>query len=155
MGVTRYALYSGSMAGLACVAALALAARCERRSAFQPINASSHWIYGETAASVARFDPRRTGLGVVTNVGACFFWAFPLSLWLTAGPPRHPLNLLCSASALSAFAAFFDYRVVPKRLRPGWELAISRRSIAAVFAAIAGGMAAGAWTAQKERFPAA
>ncbi|WP_274423174.1 hypothetical protein [Chelativorans sp. YIM 93263] len=155
MGMARYAFYSGSMAGIACVAALAIAARCEGRSAFQPMNATSHWIYGETAASVTRFDPRRTGVGVITNIAACFFWALPLSLWLKAGPRRHPLHLLSTASALSAFAAFFDYRVVPKRLRPGWERAISRRSIAAVFGAIAGGMAAGSWVAQRRRFPAA
>lgn len=151
MSMARYTLYSGSMAGLACLAALAIAARYEGRNVVQPINATSHWIYGETAATVARPDPRRTGLGVLTNIGASFFWAVPFSLWLKAGNPRHPLSLVCAASAISAFAAFFDYRVVPKRLRPGWERAVSWCSVWATFAAMGAGMALGGWAAQKRR----
>lgn len=106
MNALRYTLYSGGMAGLACLATLMIAGRSEGRGALRPINATSHWVYGETAASTTRPELRRTGLGLTTNVAAAIFWAIPFAAWLAGRPPRRPLRLLCEASILSAFAAF-------------------------------------------------
>jgi hypothetical protein len=45
---------------------------------------------------------------------------------------------------MSGIAATVDYGVAPKRITPGWELALSDRSMVAAFAALAVGLAAGA-----------
>src|SRR3954468_5619449 len=51
----------------------------------------------------------------------------------------------------SAFAAAFDYLVVPRRLSPGWELALSRKAMTGAFAAMALGLATGAAAARMRR----
>jgi hypothetical protein len=45
---------------------------------------------------------------------------------------------------MSAIAAIVDYGIVPKRLTPGWELSLSKKSMAGAFASLAIGLAAGA-----------
>ena len=51
---------------------------------------------------------------------------------------------------LAALAAATDYGATPKRFTPGWELALSRRGMAAVYAAMAAGLAAGVLATQGE-----
>ena len=68
----------------------------------------------------------------------------PFETWLAARPPRTTAGLLRDACARSAIAAAIDYGATPKRLTPGWELVLSKRSMAATYAAMALGLAAGA-----------
>jgi hypothetical protein len=49
---------------------------------------------------------------------------------------------------MSAIAAAIDYGATPKRLTPGWELVLSKRSMAATYGAMALGLAAGALVAR-------
>ena len=49
---------------------------------------------------------------------------------------------------MSAIAAVIYYGATPKRLTPGWELVLSKRSIAATYVAMAFGLAAGALVAR-------
>jgi hypothetical protein len=49
---------------------------------------------------------------------------------------------------MSAIAAAIDYGVTPKQLTPGWELVLSKRSMAATYGAMALGLAAGALLAR-------
>lgn len=151
MSMTRYALYSGAMAGLASLAAVTLAAKGEGKGALQPINATSHWLHGDEAGAVTRADLGHTGTGLFTHAASAMFWAVPFAVWLANRPPRSPSRLLCEASLLSVFAALFDYGVIHRRLTPGWELAVSKRSVASTFVAMAFGLALGAWVAQRER----
>jgi hypothetical protein len=76
------------------------------------------------------------------------FWAVPFEAWLAARPPRTTAGLLRDACAMSAIAAAIDYGVTPKRLTPGWELVLSKRSMVATFGAMALGLAAGALIAR-------
>lgn len=69
MNIARYALYSGTMAGLASLAVLMLAAKVEGKALPQPINATSHWIHGENihgenAGQVTRWNARHTATGL-------------------------------------------------------------------------------------------
>jgi hypothetical protein len=50
---------------------------------------------------------------------------------------------------MSAIAAVVDYGVAPKRLTPGWELVLNKRSIVAAYGALALGLAAGALLTQR------
>jgi hypothetical protein len=142
------ALVTGTVASIVSTAALALLARGEGKSAFQPTNATSHWLHGDSAASHREPDTAHTFIGYATHHASALFWAVPFEAWLAARPPRTAAGLLRDACAMTAIAAAIDYGVTPKRLTPGWELVLSKRSIAATFGAMALGLAAGALIAR-------
>lgn len=142
------ALISGTTASLVSTAALSLLARTEGKSAYQATNATSHWLHGDAAASHAEADVAHTALGYGTHHASAVFWALPFQMWLAARPPRSRLELLRAASAVAAIAAVVDYVVVPRRVTPGWELVLSRRSMVATYGATAIGLAAGALLAR-------
>jgi hypothetical protein len=142
------ALVTGTAASIVSTAALALLAQGEGKSAFQPTNATSHWLHGNGAASHREADAVHTLIGYATHHASALFWAVPFEAWLAARPPRTTAGLLRDACAMSAIAAAIDYGVMPKRLTPGWELVLSKRSIAATFGAMALGLAAGALVAR-------
>lgn len=137
------AAVSGTIVSFATTAALALLARREGKGALQPTNATSHWLYGEQAASVRRGDVAHTLVGYGTHHASSMFWAFLFELWLASRPPRPSLLIFRDALAAAAIAAATDYGFVPKRLTPGWETVLPKRSIAATFAVMAVGLAMG------------
>jgi hypothetical protein len=138
------ALVTGTAASIVSTAALALLAQREGKSAFQPMNATSHWLHGDRAALHREPDAAHTLIGYTTHRASAVFWAVPFEAWLTARPPRTSIGLLRDACAMSVIAAAIDYGVTPKRLTPSWELVLSKRSMAATYGAMALGFAAGA-----------
>ena len=142
------ALVAGTAASVVSTTALALLARGEGKSAFQPTNATSHWLHGDHAASYREADAVHTLIGYATHHVSALFWAVPFAAWLAARPPRTVAGLMGDACAMSAIAAAIDYCATPKRLTPGWELVLSRRSIAVAYGAMALGLAAGALAAR-------
>jgi hypothetical protein len=150
------ALITGTAASVASTAAPALLAQAEGKSAFQPMNATSHWLHGDSAASHRRPDAAHTLVGYATHHASTLFWAVPFEAWLAFRPPRTTAELLRDACAMSVIAAVIDYGVTPKRLTPGWELVLSKRSMATTYVAMALGFAAGAlvartWLRENER----
>jgi hypothetical protein len=145
------ATISGTVASLATTAALAALASAEGKGLLQPTNSTSHWLHGEDAGAVRRADAAHTLIGYGTHHASAIFWAFPFEAWLATRPPRGPLALLRDAAVVSAIAAVVDYGVAPKRLSPGWESVLSKRSIAATYAAMALGLAAGAVISRRLR----
>jgi hypothetical protein len=143
------ALVTGTAASLMSTAALALLARAEGKGAFQPTNATSHWLHGDAAARHAEADFAHTLVGYGTHHASAMFWALPFHVWLSARPPRNGLELLRDASVMSAIAAAVDYGITPRRLTPGWELVLPRRSMVATFGALALGLAGGALVARE------
>ncbi len=135
-------LISGTVASLTSVAALAVAARIEGKGALRPINATSHWLNGDRAGASGRADLSHTAVGYATHLAATLFWAFFFQAWLASGRPR-ALPLLPRALVISGIAALTDYTVTPKRFTPGWELVLTRRSMAAAYGAMALGLALG------------
>ena len=142
------ALVTGTAASVVSTAALALLARGEGKSVFQPTNATSHWLHGDSAALHREPDAAHTLIGYATHHASALFWAVPFEVWLAARPPRTSAGLLRDACAMSAIAAAIDYGVTPKRLMPGWELVLSKGSMAATYGAMALGLAAGALLAR-------
>jgi hypothetical protein len=137
------AAISGTVVSVATTAVLGLLARTEGKGALQPTNSTSHWLYGDKAGSVRRADVAHTLVGYGTHHASSIFWAFLFETWLASRPPRPPLVMLRDALGAAAIAAAVDYGLVPKRLTPGWETVLSKRSIAATFLAMAIGLAAG------------
>jgi hypothetical protein len=139
MSTRGIAIATLAVAG-ATAAALAVAARLEGMRAVQPLNATSHWLYGAAAAKSREISARHTAVGLATHVASSAFWA-GLYGWLRgSGRPR---PALIDAAGLTVTAAVADYVVAPARVTPGWELVVSRRSIAFAYAAM---VAALVWT---------
>lgn len=144
-------LASTLVTGSVAIAALAALAKMEGKHAAQPVNSTSHWLHGEKAARVGRIDAAHTGVGLATHHASALFWALPFEAWLAAHPPRSPVELARDAAVMSMIAAIVDYGITPKRLTPGWELTLSRKSMAGAFAGLALGLAAGALVSRRIR----
>jgi hypothetical protein len=135
---------TGTVANLAVTGTLGLLAQLEGQDPLQPINATSHWLYGPQVGRIKRVDLKHTAVGYVTNHAAAVFWAVPFTWWLARHPHRSSAEIAAGAATTAAVAAAVDYGLVPHRLTPGWEHAISPRSVAIAFGALALGLAAGA-----------
>lgn len=135
---------SGICAGLAAVAVLTVSAERRNRSPWQPINATSHWIYGRRAGSVSRLDLAHTGTGFATHMLASFWWALPFAAMLGRNARPSPPRAIAAAAGTTVLAAVVDYGLVPKRLTPGWELALPKSDLAMTYIAMGLGLAFGA-----------
>jgi hypothetical protein len=145
------AVITGTIASVVTTGALAGLAVLEGRGVSQPTNSTSHWLYGEEAGRVEDVDTAHTLVGYTTHHLSAIFWALPFEAWLARRPRRTPLALLRDAGVMSAIAAVVDYGLVPRRLTPGWESVLSKRSIVAAYAALAVGLALGTTVAQRLR----
>lgn len=143
-GILRRAFVSGTLASATSSTALAVVARLEGKGALQPVNATSHWLNRQQAASVERADLVHTGVGFATHTAATLFWAILFERWIMRRRPLAVPPALQDAMVMSIVAAAADYIATPKRFTPGWEFVLSRRSMAAVYAAMALGLAGGA-----------
>jgi hypothetical protein len=135
-------LTSGMLGAAASTAALALLAAAEGKGPVQPLNATSHWLNGDEAARERRIDLKHTGVGLATHVAATVFWAAFFEAWSVARPTRNSGEIARRAAAIAALAAVVDYTITPKRFTPGWELVLTKRSMALVYAAMAAGFVA-------------
>jgi hypothetical protein len=72
---------------------------------------------------------------------SALFWAVPYALWLRRKPGPAPGDIVAGAAATAAIAAAVDYLAMPRRLTPGWELALDRAGIVATFAGLGFGLA--------------
>jgi len=140
----RSAFVSGSAASITSTMALALLARAEGKTASQPINATSHWLNRSEAGSFKGVDIAHTAVGYATHHAATLFWAVLFERWIGTRRPLPVLTLVQRALATSAVAALVDYGATPKRLTPGWELVLTKRSMAVAYGAMAVGLTLGA-----------
>ena len=138
------AMVSGTVATATSAAALALLASAEGKGMAQPLNATSHWLYGDEAAGFRHRDIDHTIVGYATHHAATTFWALVFEAWLARRPVREPLAIAGGAAAVSALAAVVDYTITPKRFTPGWELVLSKRAMGLAYGAMGLGLAAAA-----------
>jgi hypothetical protein len=140
----REILIIGAVSSLTVAATAGVCGKTEGQSAWRPINAISHIVWGRKAAQKNLLTPRYTGVGLVLNGVACGFWA-----WLY----RHCRRSMTSSDsfllsvgsgiAISMLAYVTDYYVVPRRFTPGFELTLSRRSFPWLYGALAVGLFTG------------
>ena len=149
--VVRSALVSGTIGSVTSTLALMVLARAEGASAWQPTNATSHWLNGAASAAVARPDVAHTAVGYATHHVATTFWALPFEAWLATEPRLSPQAVLGRALVVSVVAAAVDYGATLKRFTPGWEFVLSKRAMALAYGAMALGLAAGALLARNNR----
>ena len=142
----KQALVSGSIASVLSTAVLALFGERKLRKPFAPTNSTSHWLWGDDESFNA-LEPslRHTAVGYATHHASAVMWALFYHRWLAAERERTPATIVRDAALMSAIAAFVDYQLTPKRLTPGFEAHLTRTNMVGVFAAIAAGLAAGAF----------
>ena len=141
----REGAITGTVAGLLSTAVLAITGQRQAGSAVAPINAVSHWLWGDESLHAQEPSLRHTLTGYVTNHLAAIFWA---ALYAGAYGHREEAKRLPQAIAggvaTSALAYLVDYHVVPQRLTPGYEHRISSGAMLATYGALAAGLALGA-----------
>ena len=130
------ALLSGTVAAAAVTLAASLAGRRATGSYAAPLNATSHFLWGERAGRRNDYSLKYTATGFIANCGASVFWALFYEALAGRMPP------LVRGAAVSALAYVTDYHVVPRRLTPGFEMRLTRPALAAIYAALALGLSA-------------
>ena len=161
----RNAITSGSVASLLSAMMLAHRGRRDAASAAAPVNAVTHFLYGDRAYRADAPSLRHTALGYAVHHASAVLWALlyesilrriahssnrgrkvPLSDRApTAKPPRLTTGeLVASAAVVTGIAALTDLRLVPPRLSPGFEHRLEPGSLVLVYAALAAGLVLGA-----------
>lgn len=142
--VLRRAAVSGTCASLLSTGMLACGGSVDCGSAFAPVNAVSHWIWGERAVHANRPSVRHTVLGYVIHHAMSVFWAAfyegAMAVGGTHGAgrptarPSAPARVL-GGLAIAGIACFVDLKCTPHRLTPGFERRLSPRMLALVYVA--------------------
>ena len=132
--------FTGSVASAATAAVAAALGKAEAGSAWAPLNAVSHAIWGDRAARRSGFSGKYTLTGTALNQGGAMFWA--LVYEKVFGRTRSLPGALLGGAAVAALAFVVDYYVVPKRLTPGYEKRLSPRALAGIYGALALGLGA-------------
>ena len=152
----RSALIRGVVTSGATAAALSAVtagrrARLDGTTVYAPINAVTHCFWPDAAPRATRFSARHTLLGLAIHQCAAMFWGVLFEA-LVPRPPRKRLAATIAAAAATAATAYaVAYHAVPKRLTPGFESHLSPRSMAWVYAAMAGGFALSALLRRQSR----
>lgn len=141
----REGAIAGTLGGLLSTAALAVCGWRTSRAPVAPINAVSHWAWGDEALAADRPSVRHTLTGLVTQHAAAIFWAALYSrVFGHRAEAKDPVNAIAGAVATSATAYLVDYTITPRRLTPGYEHRLDGKGMFAVYAALAAGFAVGA-----------
>ena len=148
----RQALASGAAASLLSAAVLAIAGKIENRAPAGPLNGPSQWIFGRQAAYRREPSWRHTLTGMLIHHVTATGWAllhervFGRDKHLQPVPER-----LKRGAVTAATACFVDYRLTPKRLQPGFEAQLSKKSLFVVYAAVAAGLAVSEMALRRRR----
>lgn len=140
----REGMVSGGLASIASTVALAVAGRRENKRTAAPVNAISHWIWGNPALAKNAMTWRYTAAGYLVHHAASLFWAtLHARVWANAQQERTPAANAISSTATAAVACLVDFRLTPHRLTPGFQHRLSRPAIALVYGCFALGLALG------------
>lgn len=138
--VTR-ALVSGTFSGLLSLAAAAACGRAEHGRAGPPVRAISHIAWGGHPRRHAGSGADNMSAGIALHQGAAVFWAMFYETIFGRGAVRDNRVAWIGGATIATAAFITDYYIVAKRFRPGFEAYLSGRSMFAVYAALAGGLA--------------
>jgi hypothetical protein len=138
---SKQALISGASASILSTAVMALAGKKERNAPAGPINGPSQWVFGRSAAHSRSPSLRHTLTGFLIHHAMATGWALLHERIFGRRKARTPAQHLRNAAITAATANFVDYQLTPRRLQPGFDAQLSRKSMFAVYAAFALGLA--------------
>ncbi|MGY8525579.1 hypothetical protein [Paracidovorax citrulli] len=131
-----HTLQSGTCASTLSTLALACAGHFETRHAVAPVNAISHWIWGDRAIHVNWPAWRYTAVGYLIHHATSVFWAAFYEGWTSRSPERRRTFAAVGAGlAVAAVACVVDLKFTPRRLTPGFERRLSPLSLGLVYLA--------------------
>ena len=146
----REGVVSGTFASVLSAAYLAWAGT-RRGEPAAPLNAVSHWFFGNRALREDEPSMAYTATGYVTHHMASIFWAtLHAKAWGAREEAKKPLPALAGAVTAAAVASFVDYQLTPKRLTPGFEHRLGKPEMVNVYACFALGMAIGSLLMKKK-----
>lgn len=145
--VLRRSIVSGTIAGLGVMTTAAVAGKRETGSWADPFNGTSHILWGDKAAQVHGMSAAHTLPGLLLTHASAVFWAvfyeqFFGSKRAVEGEMPSLWKPLLGGAAIASLAYVTDYHLVPRRFTPGYEKKVSAKSLAAIFGALALGLAA-------------
>lgn len=135
--------------GLLATAATTVAATAlgefENGNAIAPINAVSHILWGDRAASKNGVSMKYTATGGLLNSVALVGWAgvHHLLFGRYSRASQSIVGAIAGGAATSALAYVTDYYIVPKRFTPGFEKRLSPPALFGVYGTLALALAAG------------
>ena len=132
---------SGTWASILSTLALAARGRSESGSALAPINAVSHWYWGDRATREDEPSFKYTVPGYLTHHATSIFWAVLFEKTFGGHLSGRPSRTVAASAATAAIACFVDYQMTPKRLTPGFEHRLSRTSLFLVYMLFGAGLA--------------
>jgi hypothetical protein len=147
------ALREGAVSGsLASVLSAVYLAWCggRRNEPAAPLNAVSHWFFGNR--SLREDEPSRlyTVTGYLVHHCASIFWGvLHAKAWGGREEAKKPLPALAGAVAAAGIASLVDYQLTPRRLTPGFEHRLGRPEMVNVYACFALGLAIGSMLMKK------
>jgi hypothetical protein len=146
----RRGAVTGTVASATSALALALCSHSENRSPFSAMNAVSHWLWGDKAASHDQPSMRYTLLGYGIHHASSVFWGVLFERWFRRTLAQGSVAPTALAgTAMAAVACAVDYKLTPQRLHPGYEQRLSKASLVLVYAAFGAGLALGAYAGRK------
>jgi hypothetical protein len=135
-------LISGAVASVLSASVLALCGHVENRRPAGPINGPSQWVFGRHAAHIRTPSARHTLTGFAIHHVTATGWAFLHERVFGRRKEQQTLaQRLARAAVTAAVANVVDFQLTPKRLQPGFNKQLSRKSLLAVYAAFAIGLA--------------
>lgn len=143
--------WPGTLAGLASAAAMWWRGGRELDRPLAPINAPSHWFFGDRSLREDGASLRYTATGVLTHQASALFWGVFYDLLRRHARRPTTANAVSDAIVVTAVAATVDLAIVPQRLTPGFEHRLSRPGLFWVYTAFAAGLAIGGIATLRER----
>jgi hypothetical protein len=134
-------LAGGAAAAIASALVAAACSRAENRHAARPLNAVAHIYDGGAPRKEDGPGRRNTLIGLALHAGASVWWAAFYEALFGRAARRSPSEAVAGGATIAAAAYVVDYHVVGERFRPGFERFLSGRSLFAVYAALAAGLA--------------
>lgn len=139
----REGAVAGSLAGLLSGVYLAVAGG-RRGEPAAPLNAVSHWFFGDRSLREDEPSLLYTVTGYLVHHAASVFWGtLHARAWGARPWAKKPLPAAAGAVAAAGVASFVDYQLTPRRLTPGFEHRLGRPEMVNVYACFALGLALG------------
>ncbi|HEX8833589.1 MAG TPA: hypothetical protein VF719_05285 [Abditibacteriaceae bacterium] len=131
-------LLTGKIASVATSSAIMACGAAENRNPVAPVNAVSHMLWGDEAATHDELSVKHTFTGLALNSAANISWAVLYEKWFgEAGERGDVATSLAGGAAVAAVAYVTDYHLVPPRFTPGFEKRLSSRSLLVIYIVLA------------------
>jgi len=139
-------LFTSAVTTAATTAALFALSKKDTGHPAAALNATSHILWGNDATQHDAWDVRHTLAGVLLNAGAMGAWSLVQGLL----PAPHSLFTAArNGATVTALAYATDYHLVPKRLTPGFEQRLSRKSLLTSYAVLAAALTAAGYVLRR------